>query len=202
MEKTTIALITLVIYKLVLIGIGFWAHSRTRNEEDFFLGGRGLGPLVAAISYSSSASSAWTLLGLSGLAFVLGVSTIWIVIGSIIGMLVAWFWIAPRLMEYSRRHDQITLTEFLADDSEGPMRRNIVVSASTIVIFCFTFYVAAQFQDDPLLRAVPVIMLTALVSPGETSQDSVAQSGSLTVLPKPVNMEKLTHCLLDAIDSA
>lgn len=62
--------------------------------------------------------------------------------------------------------------------------------------------VAAQFQDDPILRQVPVIMLTALVSPGETSQDSVAQSGSLTVLPKPVNMEKLTHCLLDAIEAA
>ena len=62
--------------------------------------------------------------------------------------------------------------------------------------------VAAQFQDDPLLRQVPVIMLTALVSPGETSQDSVAQSGSLTVLPKPVNMDKLTHCLLDAIEAA
>ena len=62
--------------------------------------------------------------------------------------------------------------------------------------------VAAQFQDDPMLKQVPVIMLTALVSPGETSQDSVAQSGSLTVLPKPVNMDKLTHCLLDAIEAA
>ncbi len=62
--------------------------------------------------------------------------------------------------------------------------------------------VAAQFQDDPRLRSVPVIMLTALVSPGETSQDAVAQSGSLTVLPKPVNLEKLTRCLLDAIGVA
>lgn len=62
--------------------------------------------------------------------------------------------------------------------------------------------VAAQFQDDPVLRNVPIIMLTALVSPGETSQDSVAQSGSLTVLPKPVNIDKLTHCLLDAIGAA
>ena len=62
--------------------------------------------------------------------------------------------------------------------------------------------VAAQFQDDPILRNVPVIMLTALVSPGETSNDSVAQSGSLSVLAKPVNMEKLTHCLHDAIAGA
>ena len=55
--------------------------------------------------------------------------------------------------------------------------------------------VAAQFQDDPLLKQVPVIMLTALVSPGETSQDSVAQSGSLTVLPKPVNPTRLRETL-------
>lgn len=59
--------------------------------------------------------------------------------------------------------------------------------------------VAAQFQEDPILRQVPVIMLTALVSPGETSQDAVAQSGSLTVLPKPVNIEKLMNCLTNAI---
>ena len=56
MEKTTIVAATLAVYKLVLIGIGFWASKRNKDEEDFFLGGRGLGPVVAAISYSSSAS--------------------------------------------------------------------------------------------------------------------------------------------------
>ena len=60
MDKTTLVIITLLIYKVLLIGIGIWASRRNQNEEDFFLGGRGLGPLVAAISYSSSASSAWT----------------------------------------------------------------------------------------------------------------------------------------------
>ncbi len=146
MEKTTIVAITLLLYKLLLIGIGFWAQSRTKNEEDFFLGGRGLGPVVAAISYSSSASSAWTLLGLSGLAFTLGLSTVWIVLGSIIGMLVAWFWIAPRLMDFSRQKNEITLTEFLAEEADGALRSQIVITASVIIIFCFTFYVAAQFQ--------------------------------------------------------
>lgn len=146
MDRITIVAVTLVIYKLLLIGIGFWANSRTKNQEDFFLGGRGLGPVVAAISYGSSTSSAWTLLGLSGLSFVLGVSAIWVVLGSVIGMLVAWIWIAPRLMEYSRRKNHITLTEFLADDSTGSERRNIVLAASIIIIFCFVFYIAAQFQ--------------------------------------------------------
>lgn len=59
--------------------------------------------------------------------------------------------------------------------------------------------VAALFQEDPMLRKVPIIMLTALVSPGETSSDAVAQSGSMSVLPKPVNLDKLLACLREAI---
>ncbi len=59
--------------------------------------------------------------------------------------------------------------------------------------------VAAQFQDDPMLRKVPVIMLTALVAEGETSSGSVAQAGTMNVLPKPVNMEILLSCLTDAL---
>ena len=146
MEKTTIVAIVLVVYQILLIAIGIWASSRNKNVEDFFLGGRKLGPVVAAISYSSSASSAYTLLGVSGAAYVLGISVLWIAAGSFTGMLVAWFWIGPRLIAYSRDRNQITLTDFLADDSQGGARRAIVTVASVIIIFSFTFYVAAQFQ--------------------------------------------------------
>ncbi len=158
MEKTTIIAVTLIAYKLMLVAIGFWASSRNRDESDFFLAGRGLGPLVAAISYSSSASSAWTLLGvsgaayawtllgLSGAAYVFGISVVWMALGSFTGMLVAWYWIGRRLMGHSRQHDQITLTDFLAQDAQGGCRRAIVLASSAIVVFSFVFYVAAQFQ--------------------------------------------------------
>jgi sodium/proline symporter len=82
----------------------------------------------------------------SGIAYVLGVSAIWIAAGSFTGMLVAWFWIAPRLMTASRKAEHITVTEFLAQDSGAGMRRTITVVASVIIIFSFSFYVAAQFQ--------------------------------------------------------
>ncbi len=59
--------------------------------------------------------------------------------------------------------------------------------------------VAAQFQDDPMLRRVPIIMLTALVAEGETTSGTVAQAGTMSVLPKPVNMEMLKSCLADAL---
>jgi sodium/proline symporter len=146
MDSTSIVIATLVIYQLALIAIGFWASRRTHDEEDFFLAGRGLGPVVAAISYSSSASSAWTLLGMSGAAYVMGVSVLWIAGGSLLGMLVAWFWVAPRLMRFSREQNCLTLTEFLVHGSRGRLRTLLLLSASLIIIVSFAFYVAAQFQ--------------------------------------------------------
>lgn len=59
--------------------------------------------------------------------------------------------------------------------------------------------VAAQMQDDPLLQSIPVIMMTALVSQEETSQDAVAQAGAMNILPKPVNMEMLLRCLEEVL---
>ena len=73
-----VVLATLVIYQVLLILIGFWAQRRVSSEQDFFLASRQLGPWVAAVSYSASAASAWTLLGMSGLAFSIGVSSIWL----------------------------------------------------------------------------------------------------------------------------
>ncbi|MGK0498936.1 MAG: sodium/proline symporter [Oceanicoccus sp.] len=146
MDKVTIVLITLVIYKFFLVAVGFWAQRRTHTEEDFFLGGRGLGPVVAAISYSASSSSAWTLLGVSGAAFVMGLSALWLVIGAVLGMLFAWIYVGPRLLDYSRRFNLMTLTDFLAHGCEGVWRKAIVYSASIIIVFAFSFYVAAQFQ--------------------------------------------------------
>ncbi len=146
MQQTGVILTTLVLYKLLLIGVGLWAQRRTRDTEDFFLGGRSLGPVVAAISYSASSSSAWTLLGMSGAAFVLGLSAIWLVIGAVGGMLVAWLFIGPGLMRLSHQRELMTLTELLALDCEGRWRGAIVVSASLIVLLAFSFYVSAQFQ--------------------------------------------------------
>ncbi|MEI2419338.1 hypothetical protein V6O07_03625, partial [Arthrospira platensis SPKY2] len=63
------------------------------------------------------------------------------------GFVLNWLWVAPRLMRASRSSDAITLTEFLAgpEAREGWPRR-VVVLASGIVLFSFTFYIAAQFQ--------------------------------------------------------
>lgn len=145
MSRESIIVITLISYKLVLIGIGLWAQRRTTDTTDYFLGGRQLGAMVAAISYAAGSSSAWTLLGVSGAAFSLGVGVLWLLPGIIGCHIIAWFWIAPRLRRLSVDEQHLTLTDVLAHDS-GSARGRITVAASLITLFCFMFYVAAQFQ--------------------------------------------------------
>lgn len=146
MSREQVILATLVGYKIVLVLIGFWAQRRTHDNTDYFLGGRRLGAVVASVSYAASSSSAWTLLGVSGASFALGLGALWLLPGIVSCHLIAWFWLAPELRRAAAEHDQVTLTDVLAQGVEGPARTLIVVVASLIILFCFLFYVAAQFQ--------------------------------------------------------
>lgn len=141
-----VVLTTLVAYKLILIAIGFWAQRRVSSEQDFFLAGRQLGPWVAAVSYSASAASAWTLLGMSGLAFTLGLSALWVALGAVLGCGFSWYVLAPRVMRIAEGEQILSATEFIALGSEGRQRQHIISLASAVILFCFVIYVASQFQ--------------------------------------------------------
>ncbi|MGD9021261.1 MAG: sodium/proline symporter [Lysobacterales bacterium] len=137
---------TLVLYQVLLLSIGWWASRRTSDNEDFYLGGRKLGAAVAALSASASSSSAWSLLGVSGAAFAWGLPAIWLIPSTMLGFFINWYWIAPRMWRQSRQHNALTLTEFLAGPHGDPARKAIMRIGAAVILFSFTFYVAAQFQ--------------------------------------------------------
>ncbi len=146
MERETVVLITLVVYQLLLLGIGWLASLRTRSQEDFFLGGRALGPLVAAISASASSSSVWTLLGVSGFAYKVGLSALWLFPSCVGGFLINWYLIAPRLRRHAAETGAITLTDVLAGPRGRPGARKIRWLATCIILACLMTYVASQFE--------------------------------------------------------
>jgi sodium/proline symporter len=138
--------ITLVFYQALMLGIGWWASRRNTDSTDFYLGGRRLGGLVAALSASASSSSAWSLLGVSGAAFAWGLPAVWLVPATVLGFCINWYLVAPRLSRQSRDSGAITLTEFVAGPPGDPARRSIMRLGALVILFCFTFYIAAQFQ--------------------------------------------------------
>ena len=111
-----------------------------------FRSGRKLGPWVAALSASASSSSAWTLLGVSGAAYLWGFPAFWLFPATLSGFLFNWFYLAPRLSIYSQRINAITLTDVLASNKNGDSIKSLRWLASGIILFCFIFYIASQFD--------------------------------------------------------
>ena len=148
LSEANVILLTLVAYKVLMICVGLWATSRNKNEADFFLGGRGLGPFVAGLSYAASTSSAWVILGFSGFVFTIGLSALWMVPGIWAGYAVVWLYFGRRLREESRTYNQVTLTDFMLQDASPKARAKgpATALAAVLVVFCFVFYVAAQLD--------------------------------------------------------
>jgi sodium/proline symporter len=133
-------------YCLVMLAIGAWSARRARDAEEFFLGGRRLGPWLAALSQGATQSSAWTMVGVSGAAFAWGLPAVWIWVSVVAGYAVNWFWVAPRLRRLSAEEGSLTLVQLLAGRVGGPRAALLRRSAAVVVVFSFLFYVAAQFQ--------------------------------------------------------
>ena len=142
----SVLITTLILYQILLLFIGWWASRRTSDNEDFYLGGRKLGAAVAALSASASSSSAWSLLGVSGAAYAWGLPAIWLIPSTLLGFFINWYWVAPRMWKQSRVNNALTLTEFLAGPQGDPARKTMMRIGAAVILFSFTFYIAAQFQ--------------------------------------------------------
>ncbi|MCA8957956.1 MAG: sodium/proline symporter [Planctomycetes bacterium] len=150
MDRTTTILTTLVVYKAALLGIGYWASRMTKDRDDLYLGGRQLGPVVAAMSASASSSSVWTLLGVSGMAFQTGLASLWLFPCCVGGFAINWFLLAPRLRQHSRDTGAVTLTDVLAGAQDRPGRQWIVRLAAMITLASLLGYVASQLAGASL----------------------------------------------------
>lgn len=133
-----------LLYFLITVAVGFAAVRMNRTLESYLLADRKLGAWVAAFSERASGESAWLLIGLPGLAFVSGYSAFWVGIGCVTGIAFSWFTIARRLRTETERVGAMTLADYF-EDRHHDTTRVLRLVATAIILFFFTFYVAAQF---------------------------------------------------------
>ena len=62
------------IYAVIVLAVGLWVSRKIRDTDDFFLAGRSLGCVAVGFSLFASNISGTTLVGLSGQAYVSGIS--------------------------------------------------------------------------------------------------------------------------------
>lgn len=107
-----------IVYLVFMLGIGIFFFLRTKSggEKTYFLGGRQMGPWVAALSAGASDMSAWVLMGLPTSIYAAGLGQVWISIGLAVGYTISWITVAPRLRKFSIvADDSITIPQYLAN---------------------------------------------------------------------------------------
>ncbi|MCH2191178.1 MAG: sodium/proline symporter PutP [Gammaproteobacteria bacterium] len=135
------AILSIGLYFLAMLGIGYYSYLKTKNNANgFVLGGRSLSPSVTALSAGASDMSGWMLMGLPGALFVSGLTSGWIAIGLVIGAYFNYLLVAPRLRVYTEVvNDAVTIPQYIErrfHDHSHVMR---IVCAVVIVIF-FAIY--------------------------------------------------------------
>lgn len=146
--------ISFLFYLIIILIVGFLSARLTKTLPEFLLAGRRLGPWVVAFSERASGESAWMLLGLTGLAYATGLGdpggtklepAVWTAIGGVSGVFASWMLVAERLRVETERMGALTIPRFFELKFRGndPAIRYV---ATGIIAFCFTFYIAAQFD--------------------------------------------------------
>jgi len=137
--------IAIILYLLTSIIIGFWVARYVKSEEDYYIGGRKLPSVAIALSERSTDMSAWLLVGMPGLAWELGLSSIWILVGTAGGALFQWLVYSHKFIDETKKYGAITPNDYIAKRFPEAADSIRVLGAISILIF-FISYIGSQFE--------------------------------------------------------
>lgn len=172
-------LVAMCIYLVAVVVIGiYYVKTANASSDNYFIGGRKLGPWIAAMSAEASDMSGWLLMGLPGIAYWSGLSNaVWTAIGLAAGTYINWLVVAKRLRRYSAlAGNAITIPEFLSNRFKEN-KKIIQTIASLFILIFFAVYAGScfvtfgklfsalfgmKYQAVMIIGAVVVILYTFL----------------------------------------
>ncbi|MBQ3483051.1 MAG: sodium/proline symporter [Clostridia bacterium] len=150
--KMTMMILSILTYLGYTIYLGVKCSKTNKSSDDFYLGGRKLGPLVTAMSAEASDMSSWLLMGLPGVALLTGMfnttgfaEAVWTAIGLGIGTYLNFLLVARRIRIYSERTESTTIPSFLSDRF-GDKKGLLTAIAAVVIIVFFIPYTASGFS--------------------------------------------------------
>ena len=151
--KITMILLAVIAYMAVMLYIGLRSSKKNASADDFYLGGRKLGPFVTAMSAEASDMSSWLLMGLPGVALLTGIAgnttgiaeAFWTALGLAVGTYLNWLLVARRIRVYTERTGSSTVPAFFSDRF-GDKGGLLTAIAAVVIIVFFVPYTASGFS--------------------------------------------------------
>lgn len=143
----------IIIYLLVTFFIGIFTNQiiKKRNagfSEDYFVGGRSLGPLLLTFTILASAASSGTFIGGPGVAYDIGFGWVLVLITQIgMGVYILGI-LGKKFAIVARKINAITLTDFLKARYDSKL---IVIGSAIGIVVFMTAYMVAQFVGGAII---------------------------------------------------
>ncbi|NET04969.1 MAG: sodium/proline symporter [Symploca sp. SIO2B6] len=135
--------VTFIIFLLLFTLVGIYSATRKQNTTtDYLLASRNVNPWLTALSAMATGQSGFLFIGQVGFAYKIGVSSLWLTIGWLIGDYLAWYFIFKRLRQISEETASDTFSSFLSHNIKGS--RAIAVISALITIALLVTYAASQ----------------------------------------------------------
>ena len=123
-----------------MVGFGVLGNRRVRGADDYAVARAGYGPAVLALAFASTAASGATFLGLPGLTYTYGMSTLWIAflypLGVYLGILIC----QRTIGRYGNLTGARSIPEYLGERYQSEALRISAAVFSLILLF----YLAGQ----------------------------------------------------------
>lgn len=155
-SKHLIVLAILSAYLLINLGIGIYINRKTAGEENFlssyFVGSRGMGGLVLAMTLVATYTSASSFLGGPGLASTFGLSQSWIAGVQIGATFLTLGVLGKKFALISRRIQGVTISDYLrARYQSGAV---VVLCGLALVVFFITQMIGQFIGGATLIQTV------------------------------------------------
>lgn len=140
-----LAIILVLGFFIIMSGVGIWGMKKTKSLNDFFLGGRNIGPWVSAVAYGTTYFSAVLFIGFAGkFGWGFGLNALWIAAGNVVfGTLLAWLVLGKRTRRMTQNLNVMTMPEFMQERFQGRYLKFF----SAMIIFIFLLpYSASVFK--------------------------------------------------------
>jgi SSS family transporter len=136
--------VVIVLFVCVMVGVGIYSRKRTATVNEFFLGGRDVGPWLSAFAYGTTYFSAVLFVGYAGkIGFGFGLSSLWIALGNaLVGSLLAWMVLARRTRVMTERLGAMTMPAFLQERYDS---RWLKVAAAAVIFIFLVPYSASVY---------------------------------------------------------
>lgn len=202
-------MISIVVYLVAMLAIGIVCSKRNNTVDDFYLGGRKLGPVVTAMSAEASDMSSWLLMGLPGVAYLTGVADAgWTAIGLAVGTYFNWLIVARRLRNYSAHIGAITIPDFFTNRYKE-QKHILTAMAALIIIIFFVPYTASGFAACGKLFATifgvdyhVAMIISAIVIVGYTATGGFTAASTTDLVQSVIMSIALIVVLIFGVNQA